>query len=129
MVDEETTNYLDGVVGVVEANSFEHHALWRFNNERLDGRKMPWVETGNGYGPTVGEIDGRPVCISALTATVDGHKLLFYYAMSTAVDHDQVRTWLEKNLPTTAFEGGDPRKRLNHTDAMNFYNVFPSKAA
>lgn len=125
MVDEQMSKFLEGVVGVVEANRFEHHALWRFNDERE--RKLSWVENLSGLGETIGYINKRPVHVSLLTAVVDGHKLLFIDPTSTLVDHDMVRAWLAKTMPVTAFEDNDPRKRLNITDAMNFHNVFPAK--
>lgn len=129
MSDPQLDKYLLGVVGVVEATSFEQHALWRFNDAKLDGARLSWVETGHGFLPTVGEIDGRPVRVSVMTTTVDGHKILFFYATSAAVDHDQIDAWLKKTMPVTAFEDSDPRKRLNRSDAMNFHNVLPRVSA
>lgn len=124
----EVAEYLQGVVGVVEANSFEKFALWQINENKLDGVKRSWKAGGHGYGPTVGHLvteDGtKPVAISILCDVVDGRKLLFYYAMSRFVDHDLPRAWLEQHLPDSAFEG-EGRGRLNHVDAMNFCNVFP----
>ncbi len=116
--------YLAGVVGVIEATSFEHHSLWCDYAEagQKHGRRFPWNETGHGTLQQVGGIGNRPIWISILTATVDGHKLLFWHVTSPVADHDQCEAWLRVNLPETAFrEDG----RLNQSDPMNFTNVFP----
>jgi hypothetical protein len=111
--------YLDGVVGVVEANSFEQHSLWKEAQ-----REFPrvWKDVGHGYGQIVGSIGSMPVWISLLTAVVDEQKLLFFYPTSRVVDWDLIDKWLEDNLPRRAFRKDG---YLNKTDAMNFANVFP----
>lgn len=116
MTDAQMTEFLDGVVGAVEANSFETLSLWRECHQEL---KMPWVDRGSGLMEIVGTVGDRPVCISLLTSVVDGQKILFYDPTSQVVDHAMIDEWLVKNLPRTAFYG----ERPNRTDAMNFHNV------
>jgi len=112
--------FLNGVVGVVEATSYESMCLWR---EYHLAREKSWVQDLGGYLPTVGHIDGRPVCLSLHINTVDGHKLLFIEATSQVVDHSMIEEWLKANLPATAFR--DDGKYLNKENSMNFHNVFP----
>lgn len=114
--DEEIVKFLEGVVGVVEANSYETLCLWK---EETGERKTSWIDDTRGILEVIGHIGDLPVCISLRTATVDGHKILFVDPTSRVVDHEMVQLWLEKNLPKSAFEGN----YINRADAMNFYNV------
>jgi len=113
-LDDQMQNFLSGVVGVVEASSYESMMLWSENHNKLD-----WKEGRSGFLSTVGFIGTKPVCISVLTPVIGGHKLLFWHATSTVVDYDMIRAWLELAVPKTAWNHG----RLNQTDAMNFHNV------
>ncbi len=118
MISEEMKQFLEGVVGIVEANSFEKMCLWKENQDQM---KYEWKENNLGYLPTIGELAGMPVVLSLFTADVNGHKLLFYHPTSQVVDWRQIEAWLQLNLPKTAFrENGYPNK----TDAMNFSNIF-----
>jgi hypothetical protein len=121
-LSREIAQYLDGVVGVVEANGYERMCLWREGKE--NGRK--WRESLSGYGQTIGKIDGRPVHVSLLVDEVDGHRILFIYPTSQVVDHELIDRWLLATMP------GSAKKRdgqyVNKVDAMNFHNVFPYKA-
>jgi hypothetical protein len=115
--------FLDGVVGVVEATSYEIMCLWHEYHEQ---RKVSWVQgRGGGYLPTIGELDGRPVCVSLFVNTIDGHKILFIDATSQVVDHRMIDEWLKTVLPATAFQEGG--KYINYTNAMNFHNILPRK--
>jgi len=124
-------NYLDGVVGVVEADSYASHMLWREYAKQAekfalnDGSiRYDWQSTGYGYGANVGEIGGRPIWISLLTNTIDGHKLLFWHVTSPVADYGKCEDWLIANLPPTAFR---PDGFINQSDPTNFSNVFPRK--
>lgn len=124
MRDREITDFLAGVVGVVEANSYEHHMLWSENEQRE--KPLPWKQNNCGLGETVGHIGKMPVFVSLFTAEVDGHKLLFIFPTSQVIDHRMIEKWLKRTLPRTAFcEGG----YVNKTDAMNFHNVFRRRMA
>lgn len=108
--------YLDGVIGVVEANSFESMRLWETKGD------LSWISSSCGLGQTIGHIDGRPVFLSLTTAVIDDHKIVFLDVTSEVVDWNLILTWLRDTLPATAFrENG----YINKTDAMNFRNVFP----
>lgn len=116
----EMKEFLEGVVGVVEATSFEKMKLWdQYKNEK----KVSWVESGTGYLETVGTILDRPVCLSMFTNVVDGHKILFIEATSQLVDWVMIDEWLKENLPESAFQ--ENGIYINKQNAMNFHNVFP----
>lgn len=109
--DSEMLRFLDGVVGVVEANSNEHMHIWeRFTN--MYG-KNTWESESSGLLETVGYLDDRPICISLRTAKLKGSKILFWHATSQLVDHAMIDEWLKLNTPD------------NRTDALNWHNVLP----
>jgi hypothetical protein len=118
----EMDKFLHGVVGAVEANSYESLCLWHEQHERAG---KTWKQGSGGCMVQVGELADMPVCVSLFVNEVDGHRILFYDATSRVVDSRMVEKWLKENLPLTAFENGDARKRLNVTNAMNFHNVLP----
>lgn len=123
--DDELVKFMEGVVGVVEANSFEQHCLWKENHFLEDDarHKREWKDNTSGMGETIGYVDGRPVAISLRTAIIDGHKIMFYYATSNVIDHKMICEWLLLNLPDTAKVSGPAG--YNTTDATNFHNIFP----
>lgn len=108
--DEEMLKFLDGIIGTVEATRAEQSHLWQLYTKEL---KQTWKESSFGLGECVGFIDDRPVWISLNTATVKGHKTLFWHPTSPVVDHDLIDEWLKLNTPN------------NRTDATNFHNIFP----
>ena len=121
--------YLDGVVGVVEADSYASHMLWREYAKQAEkfslndgSKRYDWQATSSGYCVNVGSIGGREIWISVLTHTVGGHKLLFWYVTSPVADYDKCEDWLIANLPPTAFRSDG---FINQSDPMNFSNVFP----
>jgi hypothetical protein len=128
--DAQLAKLLDGAHGAVEATNEEQHNLWdrfaegstKFGNYP-NYTKYSWVEAGEGLMEGLDELGDRQVCVELTYATVDGKKIIFYNACSQVVDHQMVRDWLNKVMPPSAFEDGDPRKRLNHSDATNFINV------
>lgn len=119
-VDPELSAFLDGVIGVVEANSFEHLMLWQENHKRLNwsshGSKGMWFQ--------IGQFGGMPVCVSLHIDEIDGHRIVFYDPTSRVVDNEMVREWLNAILPASC---RDKSARLNITDAMNFHNVLPRR--
>ncbi len=112
--------YLDGIVGVVEATSFEKTCLWRDVVERKGGT---WSSSNGGRMFTVGFVDQRPVCVSFIDATINGHKIMFIEATSQVVDWVMIDNWLKEHLPATALKNDG--KHINKVDAGNFHNVFP----
>ena len=114
------SDFLADTHGVVDANSYERLMLWS-ENQRRD-RPLTWQENNLGLMEYVGWLDSRPICISLTTAIVDGKKILFVDPTSQLVDHALIDSWLEQNLPKTAFRTF--AKYLNRVNAMNFINVF-----
>lgn len=131
--DEQMRDFLDGVVGAVDADSYAYHSLWEdFAEEALkfrpgcDRTRFSWDSRGGGLLTCVGTIGDLQCWISLRTAVVKGHKLLFYYGSGTFVHHGMIEAWLKKNLPETARFGPGG---YNHTDATNFHNIFPREVA
>jgi hypothetical protein len=119
--------YLEGIVGAVEASSFERLCLWK----DYTAKGISWDESGGGWGVTVGAIKTEdltaPVCISITTTIIDGQKILFFEPTSRVVDHQLIELWLEDNAPSTAFLSSGSMfapNYVNVVDAMNFHNVF-----
>jgi hypothetical protein len=117
MTDAHIKEYLDGIIGTVEANTFEQNCLWRDYHEKYE-----WIETRSGYIRHVGEIGDKPIYISLMTAIIKGHKILFWYPTSVAVDYDVITEWLKKNVPQSAMQPN--ADYVNNVDAQNFSNVF-----
>lgn len=111
-MDSELSKFLDGVVGVVEANSYEQLCIWQEFHQELG---KSWIQNPSGLLETVGHLGRMPVCISLFTVTVDGHKLLFIDPTSQVVDHRMIDAWVDKVLPHAG---------KNRTNAMNFCNIF-----
>lgn len=107
-LDPELKEFVEGAIGVVEANSFEIHSLWEKYQRDWDDRSRM------GLLVMVGELAGMPVCMSLSKAVVKGHTVLFMDATSQVVDHRQIDAWFAKHLPN-----------VRRTDAMNFHIVFP----
>jgi hypothetical protein len=105
--------FLADIEGHVEATSSERLWLWSENH-----KTRSWQDAGYGYGVTVGHLDGLPVVLLILKATVDGMVILFWHPTSMVVDYRQIEAWFKEHLPEAA-----------KTDAMNFHNIFPRKAA
>lgn len=124
--DVKLADLMCGVIGIVEATRFEEHCLWRDSDTRSATSHGEWVESGWGLLQTVGWLDSRPICISLGTATVGGHKVLFWHATSQVVDYVLIDRWFEEMLPQSARR---PDGLPNRTDAMNFHNVFPNGGA
>lgn len=120
--DDTIAKYMEGVVGVVDANSYESLALWREWHKDLG---KSWEDSRGGYLVTVGHYMKRPVCLSMFVNVVDGHRILFIEATSAMVDHHLIDKWLKKNLPATAWANRGSGKYVNRVDSMNFHNVFP----
>lgn len=120
MSDQEMESFLAGVVGVVEANSYEKHMLWDENRRRAQPKT--WTDDGCGLMQIVGHLAEMPVCISLFTAEVGQHRLVFVDATSQVVDHRMIDKWLSDTLPKSAFRKDG---YVNKTDATNFHTVFP----
>jgi hypothetical protein len=116
--EDQITTFLSGVVGVVEANSYEARCLW----QECQSRYL-WIQDSKGLFETIGHIGDMPVCVSLFIVEVDRHKILFVEATSQVVDHHMIDKWLAEKLPRTAFRDGG--EYVNKVDAQNFHNVLP----
>lgn len=105
----------------VQATSFEQHELWsRWCVENTEATRPvfeKWEQLG-GWGVVVGELDGRPVCVSMDWVRMSGHCVMFWEAVSQVVDSLQVEAWFAKHF-TRTWDGG----RRAMTDAGNFHHV------
>lgn len=105
---------------VVEATNTEQHLLWNKWFYRPDPSfpKIEWEEITIDTGATVGELDGRPICLSIRFARINGVLVLFWHPTSQVVDYVQVDAWLKANVPayTATTKGG----RHPRCDAANF---------
>lgn len=125
--------FLEGVVGVVEATRFEQLCLFEkvqkasfdLTSSEYSPGKIPWQTLAMGRGFCVGHLGpDMPIWISVEPVVVKNHKLLFWHVTGRYVDYDLITKWFNDNLPVCAFEDSDPRKKLNSVDAQNFANVF-----
>jgi hypothetical protein len=116
-IDKQMDDFLDGVQGLCEANSYEQHSLWGENDR--EGR-FTWVQENFGLLPTIGRVGKRPVVLSLFICVIKGYRICFYHATSQIVDHLIVDEWLKKAMPPSAHRRDG---FLNKTDAMNFINV------
>lgn len=121
VIDPEMSSFLNGVIGVVDANSYERHMLWDENRRREQPKT--WEQDNSGLMEIVGNVGDMPVCVVLWKATVGGHLLLFVDPTSQVVDHRMIDKWLAEAMPPTAFREGSGF--VNRADAMNFHNVFP----
>lgn len=103
----------------VKATSFEEYTLrsrWCVESpENQEPLFEKWEQLG-GWGVTVGELDGRPVCVSMDWVRMDGHLIMFWEAVSQVVDQLQVEEWFAEHF-TGTWGGG----RRAVTDASNFH--------
>lgn len=124
----EYRDLLAGVVAIVEITRYEERMLWKEYRERMpDGE---WIQSLSGPFVTVGQVNGRPVCISLFVNTIGGKKVVFYEASSVMVDHDMINQWFLDHLPDSALKtlnvwGADKQYPVRVTPA-DFFNMFGS---
>lgn len=109
---------------VVQASDCERQGLWeRFATEgawglpTLHERRIRWVQDPHGIMITVGAIWNRPVNISCLWASLNGHQVLFCDGCSQLIAHDLIGEWLECYCNPPGWHHG----RRAYTNAMNFH--------
>jgi hypothetical protein len=100
------------VVFLVEADSFADLSLWcrHFHDADAPRRVKSWENDNPGYCTVVGTCDRRPVNLSMSYNMINGHRVLFYHAVSQVVDHELVDKFLKINFPD-----------VGRCDAMNFH--------
>ena len=120
MNDREFKKRLKLTKFVVNASSFEAQLLWeKFCKDAIqktDLNRYEWEQQNPGCSQTIGELDGRPVCLSLFWNKINGIMILFYEATSQVVDHLMVEKWLKKNC-CPKYEHG----REAHCNAENFH--------
>lgn len=99
------------VVYLVEANHNETHLLWeRFHYKPVyDFKVDSWVQVMEGYGPVIGELDNRPICVGITYAILNGKKVMFYEGQSEVVDYKMIEDWRDHYAPN-----------ISHCNATNF---------
>lgn len=102
---KECIDFLSDCSFAIEATSFEVFTLSSHHNRE-------WRSKSEGMLATVGELFGRPICVTLGKSSVDGRMLVFYEATSALADHTMVREWLKTAGP-----------HLKFTDANNFHNA------
>lgn len=117
----EILKFLEGTVGLVEANSYESMSLWQ-EHHNIRGRS--WRSENSGYLVCVGTFSKLPIYVSMLFSYVEENKILFWYPTSRIVDYQIIEEWFKTYMPRSAFQSDS--EYLNKTDAMNFYNVLNS---
>lgn len=112
---------LQGVVGVVVANSDAQQLLWELNTHREDKRE--WKSSGGGPMVNVAIIADRPVWIALSILESGGHKLLMVDPTSPIICHSAIRTWLKRMLPESAYKYSRNEDRYVLGDAGNFFSM------
>lgn len=108
---------LKSCVYVVEATSYEKHALWLKHSstakeQRWGTGEYAWSGNGaRGWWVEVGMLAGKPVTMELIFDTINGHTVLFYSATSRVVDYDMLEAWLRQHVPAYA---------RHNTNASNF---------
>lgn len=115
----EVDKYMEGVVGVIDANSFERMCLWeRFTKNT----GIVWDDNLEGLFFEVGTLSDMPVTLSIFSVSVDGVKILFVDSPSMVVDHRLINQWLDKHLPSTARREDGILRRADAGNAHNILN-------
>lgn len=114
--------FLKDVVGVVEATNTEKFFLWK--DYHSDQGRLAWVNSNSSTMIQLGKIDNMPVMMSMCIDVVAGHRVMFVECTSQVTDWRMVDEFLKKHLPQSAF---NDRGYINKVDAMNFWNVLPTR--
>jgi hypothetical protein len=114
---------LADTVFIVEANSYEHLALWRESALQADrpdiAAPVDWRQDNEGRFVELGKLDGMPVTLSLRWDIIDGCRVLFIDCPSVVQDWRMVDAWLEQNCNPPKWDGGSRPARC---DAMNFHH-------
>ncbi len=106
------------VVGLVEATSYEAHNLWLLSwamgGEGYYGKNYlrSWEQCSMGFWSKIGELAGRPVCVSVEYSRINGFWIGFWTPTSQVVDTLMIEAWLKKTFPNVR----------STSDAGNFHN-------
>lgn len=113
----EVQNMLNLAQYAVEANSFELFACYLLHSKESDlpyHTKVDYKQgRQGGYGPIIGMIDNRPICVSITINYVNNIPVLFYEGCSQLVDYKMIEDWLREYCPSYA--------KRNACDMNNFH--------
>lgn len=119
-VEDNAENRLKHTLFIVEANSNEQFMLWKdyaIGSDSPRHKPQKWEQVNPGWLVTVGELAGRPCCISVTWNRIEGHLVMFWYDCSQATDSVQTDAWLKAH-----FSGKwDKGTRWASCDAQNFH--------
>lgn len=103
--DVEVQKMLNLAQYVVEANSFERFACYLlYSNESAVPyhKKISFKQGTSGYGPQIGMVDNRPICISIIINYINNVPVLFFEGTSMLVDYKVIEDWLTIFCPAYA---------------------------
>lgn len=106
---------------LVEATSFEELTLWQKHGNplgALDGEAVNWEQLTDGWLPTVGWMDGRPIVVSLHWSLINSRLVLFWRPTSKLVDYGVIERWFNDKIPQAY---ADQPNLV--TDANNFHIV------
>lgn len=90
-----------------------HDSGWSCDYAR---RRFRWQQYSVGWWRKIGEVAGRPICVSVMFAEVEGRAIAFVDGCSKLVDHAMIREWIER-------EAGLSDRAVPIVDAANFHNA------
>jgi hypothetical protein len=121
-------NYFENIEFLIEATYYEVHILWLHWAREAQGlgtitntQLLNWDNDTGGRLEQIGFLDGRPVNLSMFGATINGHRVLFYEAVSQVVDYKQVEEWLEKTFPKLLNEDTHQKANADNFTACVHY--------
>lgn len=102
----------------VEATHFEQHLLWKeYVHIGKNEYTKSWEQDTSGNSMTIGEIDGRPICLSCATAIIGGVNVVFWEMTSQLCDFVMAEKWLTDHSEVY-------RNKDRRTNGMNFSHLF-----
>lgn len=118
MLEEKTKNKLALTEHVVKATHTEHYFLWCLHakespyehTQKPSIPKANWKDESQGFILEIGELAGKPVCVSGFWAIVNCKRVLFLEMTSMYCDYSLMDSWIKENCPNVE----------EVTDAMNF---------
>jgi len=108
---------------VVKASDDERFFLWKeYTIYELKKYVKKWEDDRRGHWQHIGEVDGRPICMSVDFATIDGMLVAFISLTSQLCDYKMLDEWMEKYIPVAQYDAKKDN-RVKITNAMNFSHV------
>jgi hypothetical protein len=95
MTSPAVINYIAGIAYAVEATRAEQMWLWKDHHK---DKGWSWTDERSGFLAQMGELHGRPVCISIMRSVVQGQSVLFWHPTSVVVDYDMIEAWFREHI-------------------------------